>query len=118
MRPTDDSRSVYFAELDQSVMVRAVSVSERPWLLVYAEVCSVARYESKTAVAHAATLAVGGLCVFDDRYFLHHSLPRSTPRADLDAALFLVAHEAARLRESTAAEYEQRDVSPFVYYAE
>lgn len=114
---SDEAWSLRFPELDQSVTVRVVSVGERPWLLVYAEVCSVVRYDSATVVGHAATLAVGGLCAYDDRYYLQHSLPLSATAVDLDAALYLVAHEAARMRVCAPATVPARE-QVFAYYAE
>jgi hypothetical protein len=112
----DESWSLEFPELDQRVIVRVVSVTERPWLLVYAEVCPIVRYDSKSVIGHAATLAVGGLCAYDDRYYLQHSLPLSATTTDLDAVLYLVAHEAARLRV-TAPTFARPD-SLFAHYAE
>lgn len=113
----DDSWSIDFSELDQSVTIRVVTVAELPWLLVFAEVCSVVRYDSKTVVGHSATLAVGGLCAYDGRYFLQHAVPLSASTTDVDAVVYLVAHEAARLRTSAPTPAAPRE-SLFAHYAE
>lgn len=84
----------------QRVVVRPVSVRERAWLLVHAEVCATSQLDSNRAVGHGATIAVGGLCAFEGAYVLQHAMPLSATYEDLDTAIYLVAHEAARLREN------------------
>lgn len=87
------------AGVAQAVSVWPVTVRDGSWLLVRAEVCATSWFESGRAVRHGATLAVGSLCAFNGAYVMQHTVPLSATYADLDATIYLVAHEAARLRE-------------------
>lgn len=91
------------APVEQRVTVRSATVRDRPWLLVYAEVCPAGQLDSWTAVSHGATLAVGGLCLHGGSYFLQHGLPLSAAHHDLEVVIDLLAHEAARLRVGSIA---------------
>lgn len=90
-------------DVEQHVMVRSSAIHGRAWLLVFAEVCASSQLDSMTAVAHAATLGVGGLVMLDGTYFLQHAVPASATALDIDLAIDLIAHEAARLRVAAVA---------------
>ena len=84
--------------------VRHIRGGERePHLGIYCPVATEAQLAPRAALAHNATLAVGALALEDILVVLRYTVPvrRLSVRA-LDQALWSIAHEAARLRQTYA----------------
>ncbi|MBS1123319.1 MAG: hypothetical protein H6Q90_5547 [Deltaproteobacteria bacterium] len=88
----------------QRQRIELVQAIGAPHLLVLSDIIEVNRVPMRTVLEHNMTLAIGGIAISDDVYVLRAVVPlEHLDFPYFDRMLAYIAHEAARLRESTPA---------------
>lgn len=83
----------------QRQRLELVQAFGQPHLLIMCDVVPEEALPPRDALAHATSMAVGGLSITHGLYVVRHVMPLSNMTWDvLDNALEYTAHEAARLR--------------------
>jgi hypothetical protein len=83
----------------QRVRVDLVSAFGAPWLLVRAEVCAETWLDARAALQRNDDQALGTLSLWDDVYYLRHTMPLVSVDADALAwTIETLARQAAELR--------------------
>lgn len=100
--------------VDGRLELAVVEVGGEHQIVASADVATAAAFSAADCLRHNATLAIGALCVVDDRLRLRHVCPPGelTPRG-----LALLLHEAARLSTLAHAVEAARHLEAFAHYA-
>jgi hypothetical protein len=84
----------------QGVFGQCLTVGDKSFLVLRAEVASERSVSPQAALRHSARLILGALVLSGNQYFLRYSLPlQSLDLEELDYALQYVAREAAAARQ-------------------
>lgn len=99
----------------QGVYGQLVTVEERAFVVLRAEVCSDRALDPQAALLHSAKLVLGALVLVGNHYVLRYSVPLSSlALADLDYALTYLAREAAMTRARVAQHVVGKEVRAHV----
>jgi hypothetical protein len=105
----------------QKQRVELVQAFGQPHIMIWSDVTEVERVPPRTALAHNMTLAIGAVAINEQHYVLRAVLPLDPLDWDyLEKTMRHVAHEAARLRVTTALAIDSPTARPlglFGHYA-
>lgn len=100
-----------------AVTAALASACGHPWVVVSAMACSEYALHLRDALAHNATLAIGGLALEDGGYVLRHAVGLAALQpVELATCVDLIGHEAARL--GSAARRDRIDLAAFDLYTD
>jgi hypothetical protein len=90
-------------EVAQSVLVAPVETHGEPWLIILADLFSEASLPHRSALLYQDTLPFGAIVLRKEIYLFRHGIALERMAwEDLERAIRLCAHEAARLRLNVA----------------